>query len=225
MSKPRLRSIPTEADRTGHRERRPLPRWALPVVIVGAAAVVIGSILVGQVLAATSGRGQTLSQQVLTACAAGGPAAAELQAAGACPLAEQVQAQPLAGPIGAPGPPGPAGVDGVDGAPGVGVPGPTGPPGAPGTPGTPGAPGTPGTPGEAGTDGADGTPGADGAPGASGQNGAPGRPPAGFTFTDGSGREQTCARDAGSPDDAATYTCTATGDDGLPMSMSLLFRP
>jgi tetrahydromethanopterin S-methyltransferase subunit F len=37
--------------------------------------------------------------------------------------------------------------------------------------------------------------------------GLPGRPPAGWTFTDGLGEAHSCSRDAGSPDDAATYTC------------------
>ena len=99
-----------------------------------------------------------------------------------------------------------------------------GPAGSQGTPGLPGAAGTPGAAGEAGangeqgapglngTDGAPGEPGAPGTPGANGDKGdkgdkgdpgASGKPPASFTFSN-----QTCTRDAGSPDDAATYTCS-----------------
>ena len=43
------------------------------------------------------------------------------------------------------------------------------------------------------------------------RSGAPGKPPAGFTITDEAGT-RTCTRDAGSPDDAATYTCVAAAD-------------
>lgn len=83
-----------------------------------------------------------------------------------------------------------------------------------------------GPPGQDGADGADGqTPpcmsepsqcrgpvGPAGPPGEDGQDGvdgADGQPPAGWTWTDAAGREQSCTRDADSPDEAPTYTCTA----------------
>jgi len=78
----------------------------------------------------------------------------------------------------------------------------------------------PGPAGPAGQDGQDGQDGADGAPGATGPAGPAGPPPAGFTFVDNRGRTQTCTRDAGSPDDAATYTCT-TSD--TPAAMRMFF--
>lgn len=123
--------------------------------------------------------------------------------------------QGAAGPQGLPGLTGPAGPTGNPGATG-----PQGVPGVPGVPGVAGAPGVDGTQGVAGTDGTNGTNGATGPQGDTGpagptgpqgdrgEQGAQGSPPAGFTFTDGLGQMQTCTRDPGSPDNAATYTCS-----------------
>lgn len=105
------------------------------------------------------------------------------------------------------GPVGAAGLPGVPGAPGTaGTPGAAGSAGADGVQGAPGAAGLPGAngiDGANGTNGADGSPGPAGPAGAQGSPGAAGKPPASFTFSN-----QTCTRDAGSPDDAATYTCS-----------------
>lgn len=162
-------------------------------------------------------------------------------------LGDQVRslgAVPVVTPETVPGAAGLPGAAGVDGAPGAqGVPGVSGTPGAPGVNGqspaclsTPpqcqGADGAPGAAGAAGVGvpGADGTPGKDGqdgAPGKDGADGAPGadgKPPAGFSFTDPLGRTQNCTRDTGSPDDAATYTCTTSGGAlgmGAPISLRL----
>jgi len=150
----------------------------------------------------------SLSQQILAECDTG-----QLQGR-ICDDARGVIADPVPPVPGAPGPPGPPGRPGADST----VPGPPGAPGAPGADSTvPGPAGMPGTPGVPGTDGADGAPGQDGTPGAVGP------PPAGFTFVDGDGDQQTCTRDPGSPDDAATYTCTAaSGDDPPAMGLTLL---
>lgn len=56
--------------------------------------------------------------------------------------------------------------------------------------------------------GATGATGQTGATGAAGPSGPAGPPVAGWTFTDALGMRHTCTRDAGSPDSAATYTCT-----------------
>lgn len=73
-----------------------------------------------------------------------------------------------------------------------------------------------------GQDGADGADGQDGIDGQDGRDGAPGPPPAGFTFVDDLGRTQTCTRDPGSPDEAATYTCTAQdGGTSMPSGLRL----
>lgn len=147
----------------------------------------------------------SLSQQILGECDAGrlsGQICADARGIVADPIPGVPGAE---GPRGAPGPPGRPGADST----------------VPGPPGTPGADST--VPGPAGTPGADG---ADGAPGMNGQDGAPGQdgePPAGFTFVDGDGVQQTCTRDPGSPDDAATYTCTtASRNDPPAMGLTLL---
>lgn len=109
-------------------------------------------------------------------------------------------------PVVEPAKPGERGNDGRDGADGVD-----------GRDGTDGLPGSDGADGEPGADGADGQSppclsesaqcrGTDGQPGA---DGAGGQPPAGWTWIDTDGRTQFCARDAGSPDSAPTYTCSA----------------
>lgn len=68
--------------------------------------------------------------------------------------------------------------------------------------------GATGAQGIAGVNGANGTNGADGKTGPTGPSGLPGPPVAGWTFTDALGMQHTCTRNAGSPDNAATYTCT-----------------
>ncbi|ANZ35522.1 hypothetical protein BBK82_04940 [Lentzea guizhouensis] len=89
-----------------------------------------------------------------------------------------------------------------------------------------GAPGQDGQPGADGKDGTNGTNGVDGKDGKDGVDGQPGRdgvPPTGWSWVDGDGRTQSCARDAGSPDTAPTYTCTAasTGPPGTTTSAAL----
>jgi hypothetical protein len=104
---------------------------------------------------------------------------------------------------------GPSGAEGVPGAPGLpgtsGTPGAAGQAGANGINGTNGANGTDGLPGpsgSAGIQGDKGDKGDTGVKGDKGDTGAQGAPPASFTFSG-----QTCTRDPGSPDNAATYTC------------------
>lgn len=139
-------------------------------------------------------------------------------ARGAVALADQVKQ--LGGtPVVQPPSPGAAGRDGIDGR--SGAPGKDGAPGAPGKDGTSppclteppqcrgangvdGA-GATGAPGKDGRDGKDGAPGKDGMPGKDGRDGAP---PAGWTWTDGDGRTQSCTRDGGT-DEAPHYGCTA----------------
>lgn len=207
-------------------------RWWLWVAVV-AVVVAIGGVLwiattattAQTELATTTGQRDaavvqsvSLAEQVRQACASGALAPSD----SLCARAAQVQAQPI------PGPAGPAGAPGSSGAPGPsGPPGPPGPSGIPGPPGEPGADGQPppclaeagqcvgpqgstGSPGPAGPQGEPGPAGPQGEPGAPG---APGSPPASFTFIDADGRAQTCTRDPGSPDTAATYTCTASGGD------------
>lgn len=113
-----------------------------------------------------------------------------------------------AGPVGPPGPAGPSGPAGRPGSPGLpGMPGPTGSPGTAGQPGADGPAGDAGEPGPAGVEGDPGPAGPAGAPGPTGATGPQGEPPASWTWTDPLGRKQRCARDAGSPDDAPTYSC------------------
>lgn len=104
-----------------------------------------------------------------------------------------------------------------------GVPGPTGPPGPAGRDGANGRDGrdgiTPacvseppqcrGVDGDSGTAGQAGKDGQDGAPGKDGRDGVNGQPPASWTWVDGEGRTQSCARDTSSPDTEPKYTCTA----------------
>lgn len=152
-------------------------------------------------------------------------------------LAEQVTqlgGTPVVQPPGIPGPEGPQGQAGEDGADGRdGVDGTTPPcatepaqcrgePGRPGVDGV-GEQGEQGLPGEPGQD-ATGVPGPPGAPGSPGEKGDPGQngaPPAGWTWTDNAGRQQSCSRDPGSPDSTPTYTCTAPSPEptGLPLSV------
>lgn len=161
-----------------------------------------------------------LAQQVARACASGQlPATDRL-----CAKASEVQATPIPGATGATGATGPQGPEGVPGRDGRdGGPGPPGPAGATGEPGPAGSNGSDGVNGADGKDGADG---ADGPPGPAGPPGAAGKPPAGFTFVDDLGRTQSCTRDADSPDDAATYTCTAStaaANTAEPMRLTSIF--
>ena len=116
------------------------------------------------------------------------------------------------GDTGPQGPQGPAGQPGRDGAT---------PPCLSEPPQCRGADGATGAAGQDGTPGADGAPGQNGADGAPGKDGSDGQSPASWTWTDSDGRTQSCARDAGSPDTAPTYTCTAspppTTVPGLPL--------
>lgn len=122
-------------------------------------------------------------------------------------LASQVRG--LGGtPVVQPGQTGAAGRDGVDGRDGKdgkdGTPGRDGisPPCLAEPPQCQGADGVDAT----GIPGRDGTDGKDGQDGVDGQDG---RPPAGWTWVDSAGREQSCVRDPESPDAAPTYRCTA----------------
>lgn len=108
-----------------------------------------------------------------------------------------VQPPAVAGPTGPTGPAGRDGTDGRDGRDGTSPPCLSEPPQCRGANGDPG------------TDGQDGQNGADGADGRDGQDGVDGKPPAGWTWIDGDGREQSCTRNPDSPDNAPTYTCTA----------------
>lgn len=141
-------------------------------------------------------RGNAQSDAIRSLASSSTALSDQVRALGAVPV---VTPEQIAGPAGEAGPAGPAGPQGPAGAPGAA--GAAGASGAPGAAGAAGAPGSPGAPGAAG---------APGAPGADGADGAPGQPPAGFTFVDGRGRTQTCARDTASPDSAPTYTCTAS---------------
>lgn len=148
-------------------------------------------------------------------------------------LSEQVRGLGGTPVVSAPGAPGVDGQPGADGR--DGVDGKDGDPGAPGADGTSpaclteprqcrgidgqnGAPGQDGTPGKDGTDGQDAT-GVPGPPGDKGDPGTPGAPPAGWTWTDSDGRQQSCTRNPASPDSAPTYTCTAPSPEptGLPI--------
>lgn len=154
---------------------------------------------------AAVGSALSLAEQIRAACADG-----ELDGA-LCASAAQVQADPI------PGSQGRAGADGVNGIDGRnGVDGTNGINGLDGE--TPPCLSTPaqcvGADGRDGVDGKDGADGQDGVDGKDGVDGAPGRPPAGFSFTDGTGAEQTCTRDPGSPDESATYTCTSAAPGG-----------
>lgn len=121
-------------------------------------------------------------------------------------------AQGIPGPISTvPGPSGPPGAPGADST----VPGPAGSPGAdstvPGPAGSPGAVGAQGDPGPAGPAGKDGTDGKDGAPGA---------PPAGWTYTDPSGRSYSCSPVADFDPSSPRYTCSETTSTPPPESPS-----
>jgi hypothetical protein len=164
-----------------------------------------------------SGQGAQLQEQVRSL--GGTPVVTPEQLAGPAGVAGERGAP---GAAGATGPPGPAGTPGAPGA--------TGPPGVPGTPGEPGTPGSagtdgqngaPGEPGPSGPQGPVGPQGVQGEQGPQGEVGPQGPPPASFTIQDGL-LTRSCTRDPGSPDNAATYTCTAAmGDESSVQLMSL----
>lgn len=158
------------------------------------------------------------------------------QATANADVAQQLfdQVKQLGGqPVVEPPPPGDRGTDGADGRDGV-----DGEDGHDGQPGKDGADGT--SPpcltetaqcrGADGRDGVDGAPGAagqdgaNGADGANGQDGAGGAPPAGWTWVDGVGRTQSCARDGGT-DAAPHYDCTTEPPPetvpGLPLPLTI----
>jgi hypothetical protein len=107
------------------------------------------------------------------------------QMGGAC-IKDPAELRGEPGPAGVPGPIGPQGPTGA-----TGDPGPAGPAGIQGVGGDPGPPGPAGQQGPAGPAGAQGA------------------PPASWTWTF-LGITYVCTRDAGSPDNAATYTCNST---------------
>lgn len=103
----------------------------------------------------------------------------------------------LQGAQGVRGPPGPAGTDGIDGV-----------DGAPGETGAQGPAGEKGDTGETGPQGPQGPQGETGPVGPAGPQGPAGEPPTGWIVLGPNGAPvEECLRDAGSPDDAPTYTC------------------
>lgn len=178
---------------------------------------------------------KSLADQVIAACNAGGTAAEQLDAIGACSRARQIQSTPGPagatgdrGPMGPVGPAGPQGIPGQTGRPGntgnTGATGATGSPGVAGRDGATGATGSQGQPGQdgqtgavgpagpAGKDGQDGAPGPVGPAGPAGppgQNGSDGKPPTSWTFTY-LGVTYTCTRN-NTDDSSPTYSCTPSG--------------
>lgn len=202
---PRQRALPRPARRardvTGHRVLVAL----MLATLAGVLALAWGFVTVSQ-------RAGVQDQAIRSLATSATDLSEQVRSLGAVPVVTPAE---IAGPAGAAGPRGPAGADGADST----VPG---PPGPPGLAGPAGAGGPAGAAGQDGAPGADGAPGQDGTPGQPGADGAPGRPPASFTFTDDTGRTQTCTRDPDSADLAATYTCTAASTTS-PASMRLLF--
>lgn len=206
------------------------PEWMMYVIGVLGAALIGAAILIvlhdrdsqGE---ATDARQQRdtiaeqaapLADQVLQVCSQGGVARRQLESrfptacAQALTVQRAVQAEP--GPAGSIGPPGPRGLPGVPGPRG-----PKGDPGRNGSTGSAGDQGPAGPSGEAGSIGSEGPAGPagpagpQGEPGPAGKDGADGKdgqPPASWTWTDALLIVHTCTRDPGSPDNAATYTCT-----------------
>lgn len=192
-------------------QRRTLVRRILEVLVVAIVVYLAFEQITSQFEAnqateekvAVQQQAKSLAEQVAEACAKGGQAAAELGAA--CQQAAEVQQAAAAapGPPGELGPRGPKGDKGDPGADGQSPPCLADPPHCQGADGQDGVPGSAGVPGPAGPQGEPGPAGVDG------QDGAPGHPPAGWTWVDGDGRQQSCTRDPGSPGSAPTYTCTA----------------
>lgn len=179
------------------------------------ALVVLGVVVLGIAFLVLWQRGGEQNDAIRTLTSQGTALQDQVRSLGATPV---VTPEQLAGPAGvagergATGEPGPAGTPGSDGLPGS--PGPAGEPGTAGSPGPAGSDGlngqngADGNPGPAGPQGDPGPAGPQGDPGATGPAGEPGKPPASFTITDPPFGDRTCTRDPGSPDDAATYTCT-----------------
>jgi type II secretory pathway pseudopilin PulG len=196
---------------TGAHERRGLRYtqrdWAYLAGIV-AAAVVIGWVLfrIGQQSAQVDALATALQTEQQQAQDAGLTPAA--------PAPSDILDDPkvVTGERGEPGPPGPQGPPGPTGN--MGPVGPMGPPGVAGSPGPAGLDGAAGEqgpqgePGPAGPQGEPGPAGPAGPAGADGVDGRDGEPPASWTWTDRLGQQHECVRDAGSPDDAPTYTCS-----------------
>lgn len=203
-------------------------RWLK--ILVGLA--VLGVLLLGLGFAiswqASSARDGEQNDAIRTLSGQGTALQDQVRSLGAVPV---VTPEQLAGPAGVAGERGATGAAGAQGLPGADstVPGPQGAPGVSGSPGEPGSPGVPGTPGQDGATGPQGPAGAPGAdstvPGPQGQQGETGPagpPPAGFTIEDPLLGARSCTRDPGSPDNAATYTCTAAlGDPSSVRLMSL----
>lgn len=153
----------------------------------------------------TAAQAKSLAEQIRDECAAGrlqGPVCAAADDVAEAPV--PTPAPPVAGRDGRDGTDGRNGTDGI----------------------TPPCLATPeqcqgrdGTDGRDGADGRDGTDGQDGQDGQDGAGGPPGPPPAGFSIVEDDGTTKRCARDPGSPDAAATYTCTTTGQ-GTPTPAS-----
>lgn len=206
-----LRGVPD----TPHPEDEPDRTWRWLAALFGAVLLVGAGVgylaLSGKTAAdqtvATAAQGVAVADPVLELCAKNDDVARALLAKGACGAAAQVRAEPI---------PGTAGTNGVDGKPGTnGIDGRDGKDGKDGvTPPCVTQPGqcqgAAGVDGKPGTDGVNGQDGKDGKDGRDGTDGANGKPPAGMTIVGPDGQAQTCTRDAGSPDDAATYTCTSS---------------
>ena len=198
-------------------------RWLFILV----ALAVAGVLVLGISFLVLWQRGAEQNDAIRTLASQGSQLQDQVRSLGGTPVVSNEQ---IAGPAGVAGERGAAGPAGPPGPPGADstVPGPQGPPGAdstvPGPAGPAGPPGLPGAdstvPGPQGPAGADSTvPGPAGAPGPAGPSGEPGpagppgQPPAGFTITDPVLGDRNCTRDPGSPDNAATYTCTAALGD------------
>ncbi|MGZ3140789.1 hypothetical protein ACVDFE_02050 [Lentzea chajnantorensis] len=192
-------------DRKGH-------RW----MWVGLAAALAGLVWLAIANISHTNEISALDQQQRAAAEAAQTLAGQVRELGGTPAVQP----PAPGERGEQGTPGRDGVNGRDGTNGV----------------TPacvfessqcrGESGRDGQNGADGKDGKDGTNGVDGKDGLDGQPGRDGVPPAGWSWVDGDGRTQSCARDAGSPDTAPTYTCTAasTGPPGSTTTNPPLLR-
>lgn len=183
------------------------------VIWLGGAALAVGLVVVAVMLGVGYRMVSDLGTRADANAVAAQQLAEQIRADGGTPVVEP-PVPGERGPVGPQGPEGPPGRDGEDGRDGAKGTDGTTPPclaapgqcrGADGT-GFPGPQGEPGTDGQDGRDGAPGEKGDQGDPGMPGTNG---QPPAGWTWVDQTGRTQSCTRDAGSPDTAPTYTCTA----------------
>lgn len=176
---------------------------------------------------ATAVESADTAQTVLDLCQGGGEVAEVLRGDPdrPCEDAREVVADPVADPVGPRGEPGAAGEAGRSVRGPIGDRGEPGPAGE-GLRGEPGADGQDSTvPGPAGPPGADSTaPGPAGPAGESvqgprGAEGDRGRPPAGFSFTDGTGQMYQCTPNT-APDPGASpqYTCNTVASPPAPPS-------